>query len=73
MKCVTDALNNIKNLSSEGPQKIDLNTNNNDDNSLNNKNEINFDKTELATETDVNFYENKEIFYYEVCGKSFIS
>lgn len=71
MKCITDALNNIKNLSSEGPQKTDININNSDDNVVNNENENDLEKTKLTTVTDLNFHGNKEIFYYEVCGKTF--
>ena len=71
VKCITDALNKIKNLSSEGPQRNDLNIDNNDDNIVNNKNRNDFEKTELATVTDFNFHGNIEIFYYEVCGKIF--
>jgi hypothetical protein len=68
VKCITDALNHIKNINSEGSQKTDLNINDNDKDILNNENG-NVEKTELATVTDFNFHGNKEIFYYEVCGK----
>jgi hypothetical protein len=71
VKCITDALNNIKNKSSEGPQKNDLNINNDDDNIVNNVNGNDLEKKELATLTDINFHGYEEIFYYEVCGKIF--
>ena len=72
MKCITDALNNIKNQNCEDPQKKNLDINNNDDDILQNNSVNNLEKTEFVTETDLDFHGNKEIFYYEVCGKNFI-
>ena len=66
MKCITDALNNIRNKSSEDLEKVNLNIFDKDIQYLNNEN--NLEKTEIFTETDFNFYQKNEIFYYEVCG-----
>ena len=66
VKCITDALNDIRNQSSEDLKKVNRNIFDKDIQYLENEN--NLEKTEISNKANFNYYQKNEIFYYEVCG-----